>query len=297
MSKKALPKWELARYLIDAKKNVDTVIFIEKYSENLYEFPHGNLKKAINEFCNSTCNVLDNIGLNKKDLCASEELINTVYTERDKNVSHKDKDYSKISFDSKLMKNVLRKVKRIAKDNLPQGLTLNFLCWDPILFRMMRGISKEDEFSILQKQKEQFNKMGEILNINFQFDNEDIIKEQKKVMNQIEKPLKKRTGNEVVIFKNGLTTDEGLQIRQDSAIALNLTFDTNIWPRPNKPSNLEYKKMKDEGIIDEYGIMKNLKELTIYPRAQFIEIPKISKQTKTITFYCELFLSFYLRQQ
>lgn len=39
---KILPKWELARYLIDAKKNVDTVLFIEKMQKSLEKYYKKN---------------------------------------------------------------------------------------------------------------------------------------------------------------------------------------------------------------------------------------------------------------
>ena len=51
---------------------------------------------------------MDNIEIPKKTLCSTEPLIEIVYTERDKNVSHKDVNYEQINFDSKLMKNILR---------------------------------------------------------------------------------------------------------------------------------------------------------------------------------------------
>ena len=94
-----------------------------------------------NRFCNSTCNVLDNIEIPKKTLCSTEPLIEIVYTERDKNVSHKDVNYEQINFDSKLMKNILRKVKKFAKMALPDVITLNFVTWDSTLFRLTRGIN------------------------------------------------------------------------------------------------------------------------------------------------------------
>lgn len=41
-----MKKWELARYLIDAKKSVDTVLYI---GENAKKISHINLREKVNE--------------------------------------------------------------------------------------------------------------------------------------------------------------------------------------------------------------------------------------------------------
>ena len=259
---KILPKWELARYLINAKKNVDTVLFIEKNLNELGDIAQKELKNARNNFCNSTCNVLDNIGIAKKILCSEEPLINMVYTERDKNVSHKDVNYEQVCFDSKLMKNILRKVKKIAKKSLPDVITLNFLAWDSTLFRLIRGINKKKEEEILKKRSERISG-NELTSYSSAFSNSDMIDAGYHVFNGIEKPLKSRVGNEIITFKNGLTEEEGIQFRQDSAISSNLTFDIGIWPIPNPEDQIKYQELKNKGIIDEYGIPQEKEHVTV----------------------------------
>lgn len=259
MTKKSLPKWELARYLIDAKKNVDTVLFIERHSKEFGKFPHSELKAAKHEFCNSASNVLDNLGQPrlKQELKLNDDLIEMLYYERDKNVSHKDTDYEKINFNSTLMKNILRHVKRISNKNLPKEVTLNFLNWDSILFRQIKGITKQKEEEI---KKRKYSKNTSIINANNQAF-------PVRVLNDIEKPLKNtdKQDNDAIIVEDGLTTEEQIQNRQDSCISSNLRFDINSWAILDENSNIIWEKYKTMGLIDEYNIIKNPIELARWP--------------------------------
>lgn len=100
-----MTKWEFARYLIDAKKCVDSVLYIFINAE---ELRYIDLRKKINEIRNEfyikCCVVIDkyieNSKQKKKGLCNTDEIINSLYYERDKNSAHKDEKYQAQQFDS-----------------------------------------------------------------------------------------------------------------------------------------------------------------------------------------------------
>lgn len=90
-----MTEWELARYLIDAKKNIDTLLFIQLNMEKLTNL---NIKERFNkiqmEFYIKLCYILDDVfKKNKKQICSSNQVIKSIYDERDKNNAHKDKNY------------------------------------------------------------------------------------------------------------------------------------------------------------------------------------------------------------
>ncbi len=77
-------KWEFTRYLIDAKKCVDSILYI---SENGEQLRYIDIRKKVTDkrrdFYISSCIVLDNhitnTGLKKKDLCNEDEVVWAVY--------------------------------------------------------------------------------------------------------------------------------------------------------------------------------------------------------------------------
>jgi len=69
--------------------------------------------------------------------------------------------------------------------------------------------------------------------------------------------------------------------RQDSAIALNLAFGTHVWPVPNSTPQLEFKKMREQGYIDEYGILRAKEDVTVFPLANLeLKNKKTENQSK-----------------
>ena len=87
-------KWELARYILDAKKSVDSVLYLCSHAEELSMI---DLRSEVNEikrkFYVNGCIVLDKcFPKNKKDIC-KDTTIKSIYYERDKNYAHKDDDY------------------------------------------------------------------------------------------------------------------------------------------------------------------------------------------------------------
>ena len=98
-----MKSWETARYLIDAKKDVDSIIFI---CENQKRVPITIIKDYVertkNDFYINCCNVLDeyaeqkgyfNTADSKKAFKHSSDIIERIYHERDKNSAHIDDKY------------------------------------------------------------------------------------------------------------------------------------------------------------------------------------------------------------
>ena len=74
-----MEEWELARYLIDAKKNIDSIIFINDNFEELSNIDiHEEIKKIQTEFYLNLCYILDDVYRNgkKKDICDKNSIIN-----------------------------------------------------------------------------------------------------------------------------------------------------------------------------------------------------------------------------
>ena len=93
-----MEKWELAYYLIDAKKSIDTIMFMNQNKDKLNNISYkDNLKKCLSDFHIKCGIVLDNYIKASKEkkinICERNKLIRKVYYERDKNSAHKDANY------------------------------------------------------------------------------------------------------------------------------------------------------------------------------------------------------------
>ena len=137
-------KWVLARYLIDAKKSVDSIIFI---SDNYASLQHTDIHEKVSDkrsnFYIKSCVVLDkSFPKQKKKICKENPEIQQLYYERDKNSAHKDDDYKDkkyTTFDELItdLKEQLEQVKKVCKDSLPQNITLDYVSHDRELFRCL----------------------------------------------------------------------------------------------------------------------------------------------------------------
>lgn len=151
-----MTKWELARYLMDAKKSVDSIMYI---ADVLPELEHIPVRAYVNSnrqtFYICCCVLLDNVYLSKKEkqaIRSKDSIVTEVYYQRDKNYAHKDKDYEAVAYDSLNtmaveMREQLLHIATVCKNHLPPEVTLDFIPYDRILFRMVSGITKavEDE--------------------------------------------------------------------------------------------------------------------------------------------------------
>ena len=271
-------EWENARYLIDAKKTVDSLIFIslnEKKLSNLnLQEKCENLRQ---KFYINVCVVLDRVfSKNKKDICEHDSTINRIYHERDKNAAHKDKDYCPREYSSlheeiEDKKSELMHVREVCKDILPEILTLDFVAHDKELFRYIFKISPDDEECIIKAKyprvENEFCYIPENYDLLSDSDIEkrlsiiakqfglDSIKLNKKetwsadIVKELSDEDKKKIA---YLIPDGLNSEEGLQNRQQACIYINIMFNQNIWVYPNDEVLDQIRNMKKDGILDEY---------------------------------------------
>lgn len=226
--------WDLARYLIDAKKCVDSILFI---NNNIEKLKHLDIRELVNLYCDRfyirCCVVLDKTvaktGKNKRYLCNINEVINQIYIERDKNSAHKDEDYcsknTKIFKIIEMLQQQINEVKLVCKDHLPDALSFDFVPHDKVLFRLIYKINTPEKEEQIKKiihplyskefisEKDKNIKQYKIL-----YDTEDIrqIKEDER-------------SDYAVILDAGLNSYEELQNIQDAFIKINVLHNQNMW--------------------------------------------------------------------
>ena len=247
-----MTNWEIARYLIDAKKEVDTLCFIAVNANKI----NGNLKRIIeshrNSFYINSATVVDkfiatkeNKKTYKRTLCENNELINKLFYFRNKHSAHKDDDFKDTEYNSimdivKECMQIIKEVRIIASDVLPDSVTLNFVCYDQELFRNIYGISKEIEEKINYSKYPHYNEKIKIEN-----------PITKKIFNDTEDLWKVESKHDYcTILKNGLTMDESLQNRQDWCIKTNVLYGKDIWVTMNNNSRRACLMMIKMGYLD-----------------------------------------------
>lgn len=251
-------KWELARYLLDAKKNVDSMWYIV---ENAEQLKYLNLRKKTNdirrEFYIDCCIVIDELisskKLNKKELCAQDGIIERVYYERDKNSAHKDEryrehDYSSLLDIKKEMENQVKHVRKVAAECLPDNLTLDFACHDREMFRFVHHVTADIEEEILKKKyplRNMFQGVESGPTLKVLNDTEDLRK--------IEADHKSEYG---VIMSDGLCFNEGVQERQDACVRINALYGENMWCSVNEKEMKKLQDLTELGAFDEFGIIQ-----------------------------------------
>lgn len=246
-----MTKWELARYLIDAKKNIDSLLFVQL---NIEKLTYLNIKERFDkiqmEFYLKLCYILDDVfKKNKKQICASNKVIKAIYDERDKNNAHKDKNYIPKNYQSwneiiTIMKEQIEEVRKVCFEKLPNVLTLDYVPHDKELFRFIYGINKEKEDQINNQKYTIYSNIENKTKIN------------KKVFNDTEE-IKTITDDErkdyAVLFKNGINFYEGIQERQDSCIKANVLFGLDVWCVYTDVLKV-MEKLREKGLINEYDM-------------------------------------------
>lgn len=253
--------WELAKYLIDAKKCVDSILYIE---ENAKQLRYYDLKELIdgkrNTFYINCCGIIDKTIVTckgaKRELCVRDKIVELLYLERDKNSAHKDDDYipqqfDKISNIAEQMKEQLNHVRHICSDYLPKEITLDFVPHDKALFRAVHKLLADDEEALLAKKyplkqaivwQDENAKAFPILNDTLE-------------LRTLSEEAQK---NYAVVINNGINMYEGVQERQDSCIKMNLLYNQNVWCNIEKSKLKQYTELVKLGAIDEYGTIQPL---------------------------------------
>lgn len=221
-------KWQLARYLIDAKKDIDNILFI---SQNVSKLRNLDLRRIINyklsEFYINLCVIYDkSLDKGKSKFKKDDEIIEATYYQRDKNYAHKDENYNRenIEFEKIIitLKEQLEHCFKICGQSLPNEITIDYVAYDRDLYRFINKIDYETEEQIKIIKHPHYNDNSGVLMkpINIFHDTEDV--------NILEKD--KDYG---VIIENGLCVEEGLQNRQDFCIKVNVLYNLNFWATLN----------------------------------------------------------------
>lgn len=272
-------EWENARYLIDAKKAVDSLIFI---SLNEKKLSNINLQEKCENlrqnFYINVCVVLDqSFPKDKKTICKQDAKIKRIYYERDKNAAHKDKKYCPREYGSLCeeiaeKKSELAYVRELCKNFLPEMITLDFVPHDKELFRLINRVNKEIEqdankikYPLSVFHSYQLSKEGQ--HVFRAFDTEEQDRETAKIFgydydemiskispagtDDIEEISEQEEKRLEVIKINGINSYEGLQNRQDSCIKMNISHNQNVWCHLNKKYFDMIDELKAIGFYDE----------------------------------------------
>lgn len=241
--------WELARYFINAKKSIDSILYISEHGKQI---SNVNLREKTNDirrkFYINCCVVLDKCFPKDKKRICEDNVISSIYYERDKNGAHKDDDYISKEYESLTdmasdMKQQIQSVKNICSDFLPEQITLDYVAFDSDLFRIANGIRKEIEEQImLDKHPGRNEKIPESVStrtIAIFNDTEDL----RKI------PENKR--NEYgTLFEMGINTEESLQKLQDGCIKTNLLYGEKMWVSISKENIKKQQHLREIGLYD-----------------------------------------------
>lgn len=186
----------------------------------------------------------------KKRIC-EDEVISSIYYERDKNGAHKDENYNPkeyISFAEMVddMKAQLCAVRAICKDFLRENVTLDYVPHDRELFRLLYGMTYEKEEGFKKKKYPLYGVTVE---------GENPI--EKKVFRDTEdaRTLAEAERNDyAVVIENRINWYEDLQNRQDACIKLNVLYGQNTWCTYNKDVFNQLMKLKELGLFDEFCV-------------------------------------------
>lgn len=254
-----MDEWEYAFHLINAKKNIDSMIYISK---NFEELGNVNLRMKSDDirkkFYIELVIILDKSfiekSFKKRIICKENTIIDSIYYERDKNGVHRDDDYVEKNYDSLFaiideMKEQLEEVKNFCTEQLPSPLTLDYVSHDRELFRIVNRVNAKEEEKI---KKKKYPGYGE--------KNDTTVKDGRtfKILQRFEdiKYIKEKEKNEfVVIIVDGINYEEGIQDRQDSWIKINQLFGYNCWPSPKRRSMEFVDDMKSIGLYSKFGSM------------------------------------------
>ena len=264
-------KWEVARYLIDAKKNIDSIMYINK---NIYELNNIDvslkIRNVMQSFYLNLSYVLDekyNTRDKKQSICRNNKIIESIYYERDKDKAHKDSNYQRTKYDSieeiiESMKKQIFEVRKKCEDIIAKEVTLDFVPHDKELFRIVNGINREKEDKICRKKYFISDSLNENnITRKIFYDTEELKENREK-------------DKYAVIMKDGINIYEGIQERQDACIKVNVLNNTNIWVQFNSKSKKKIEKLIKTGLVNKYGIPLSYEEMSQEQWKVFTKIMK-----------------------
>lgn len=250
-----MSKWEIAQSLIDAKRVIDSLMYISNNIAKLGNLDIRSKTKALNDaFYISLCVVLDKtLGKKKKAVCEGDSVIGRIYYERDKHAAHRDKSYKKreyASFSEEIAekKNEILHVRKVCCDLLPSAITLDFVPHDRDLFRQIHHITPEKEEEIKRIKHPNYKR---------QENYEGIDSKSYHVLYDIEDvgDLSETEKNDYCdVMEAGLNSYEGVQNRQDACIRINVLYNQNMWASVNYDALELIEEMKKSGLLDEFEI-------------------------------------------
>lgn len=275
-------KWLLAKHLIDAKKCVDSLLYI---FQNVQQLQTINLRDRCDtlrqKFYINLCDVLsEKVGKKKHELCKTDAIIGRIYYERDKKAAHKDSSYRPRVYDSPQeeiedKKKEILYVREFCKSILPDVLTLDFVPHDKELFRLVHrlNVDMERDANLIKYPRCVFHsyQLSEEGRHAFRaFDTEtqdreiartfgfDYDKVAEKVPLSSVDDLSSMTEEEkqrlAIILENGINIYEGVQNRQDFCIQYNITFNGNLWVIPSANAFKMTEELTEAGFLDVFEI-------------------------------------------
>lgn len=232
------------------KKTIDTLLYLSEYGKKLSMI---DIREEVNgvklKFYVNACIVLDKcFPKQKKEIC-KDEMIKSIYYERDKNYAHKDdnydsKEYSSIYEIVNEMRKQLECVVYTCKDFLPEQISLDYVVFDSKLFRIANGITKDIEEQVLNFKHpnrgkkmdipEEYTKTFRVFS-----DTEDI----KKISEDVRKQY-------ATVFSVGICMEETMQHLQDSAVRTNVLYGLDMWVSINQLQLEKIKKLRELGLLD-----------------------------------------------
>lgn len=245
-----MKKWQIAGYLIESKKCVDSLMFIDEYIDSLKNLDLNNLIEEKVQKLYINLRVIYDKCLNnseKTEFKDKDKIFKETFYHRDKKYAHKDDNYQKKEYQSRseLINDLKEKVihcYKICKDKLPKEITLDFISYDRNLFRLIKNITPKKE-----------EKIKQILYSNYSNSETSVIRELK-AFNDIEDINQIENTNEyAVLIDNGINLYEGMQNRQDACIKINLLYNLNIWYKPI--GNIDIIEKKYEEIVNKILLM------------------------------------------
>ncbi|MDE6058826.1 MAG: hypothetical protein K2G44_02175 [Clostridia bacterium] len=276
-----MKKWELARYLIEAKKNIDTLLYIKDNQQLLRNIDlREKIAAACQQFYINCCVVLDNSFPKAKKCLCENEIIASIYYERDKNSAHKDENYRSQKFKTPdeliaSLKNQLETARIVCKEYLPENITLDYVPHNKDLFRLVYRVNAQMEndintvkyprgvfhsYQLSEEGRHYFRNIDTTEQDRgtaemFGYDYEEVVKRQVlQSTDDIRELSEEEKARQAVIFENGLNSYEGLQNRQDSCIKVNLLFGLNMWVTPNWKFFEMLDELKAIGFMDQFEI-------------------------------------------